>query len=176
MHLHLPVLSRLSTIAQIVQEQRVTPFSLLIPPMSKLHLDMPSQIQDLEAYELQPASDSASSPLLPSYSSSLPRSSSPPLTLGRKPQHAHKKRSGRTCRALLIVWSLVVPALLGGALFGCYTGQGRDWVSGIKDWEAVPQDVKDWLDKVVPGERVGGLERPDPGMFPTKWVLCFLDD
>lgn len=55
---------------------------------------------------------------------------------------------------------LAVPSL---ALAACYFG--RTTLDRVKSWEQLPGDVKDWLDKVVPG-KVGA----DHGAFPTEYV------
>lgn len=127
---------------------------------------------DIESYELptlHPESDSPSSPLLPSYSSSLTRSTSPPLTLGggiSKPKRSNQtqRSTSRACRALLILWALIVPTLLGGALVGCYTGHGKKVLDSIKEWDSVPQDIKDWIN----GVNVEKGSKHDSGMFPTE--------
>jgi hypothetical protein len=135
---------------------------------------MTRSLADLESYELHPTSnsesDSASSPLLPAYSSHPAASTVSQTGLHDKsPSSRRTRQSGRACRAALILSSLIAPILLGGALVGCYTGHGQRVLDRVKDWGAVPQDVKNWLD----GETAGGVghdSKHDSKMFPTEYV------
>lgn len=65
---------------------------------------------------------------------------------------------------MLILCAIVVPSFLITALVGCLTGGARMAYDAIRDAEAVPQELKDWMEGVIPHAKA----QPDPGMFPTK--------
>ena len=115
-----------------------------------------------EEYELQDSPTDAE-PLLPQYQpASSSQSKHQP---GPSPHERHQSairhsafRRALTCMCLAVI--LAVPSL---ALAACYFG--RTTLDRVKSWEQVPGDVKDWLDRVVPG-KVGA----DHGAFLTEYV------
>lgn len=150
----------------------------------RLGLRSPAQ-DDEEEYELPAIS--STDPLLPSYSDdveskaratgSASRSSighhrghirfAPlPSSSGGLSTHAEtlrQRRKSRLGRVLLCTWATVVPLFLGLALLGSWVG--RDTLTQLRHWDAwdsVPQDVKDWLETVVPVK-----EEQDLKAFPT---------
>lgn len=154
------------------------------------HLGIRSPVPDEEEYELP--SMSPTDPLLPSYtdevgdkSASATGAGSTPSASRRSrhstghirfaplPSSAHGlsthaetlrlRRKSRLGRVLLCTWATVVPLFLGLALLGSWVG--RDTLTQLRNWDAwdsVPQDVKDWLETVVPVKA-----EQDLGAFPT---------
>ena len=151
-------------------------------PRLGLHSPNPD---DSEEYELP--SLSPTDPLLPSYADDVgaggpkalatPRSSHShshshirfaplPASAGGLSTHAEtlrRRRKSRLGRVLLCTWATVVPLFLTLALLGSWVG--RDTLKELRHWDAwdtVPQDVKDWLETVVPVKA-----DQDLGSFPT---------
>ncbi|WVF67719.1 hypothetical protein IAT40_002478 [Kwoniella sp. CBS 6097] len=114
-----------------------------------------------EDYELQPTSSlgsEASDPLLPSYDEHKPAFPASAPSLHR--QAEIRRRHGKFRRALSCLCLSLVVALPTLALIGCY--YGNDGIEKVRSWDQLPQDVKEWLDEVVPA-RV----KVDHGAFPT---------
>ncbi|KAK8854468.1 hypothetical protein IAR55_003206 [Kwoniella newhampshirensis] len=107
-----------------------------------------------EDYELQPTSN-ASDPLLPTYDQhrGKPASPSPHQRLEIHRRHSRFRRF-ISCLCLSLI--IAVPSL---ALVGCYFG--RTTLDRVRTWDQLPQDLKDWLNDVVPNVKV------DHGAFPT---------
>ena len=145
----------------------------------RLGLPSPS-IEDSEEYELPSIS---TDPLLPSYSDNA--NGKPSIDATRRTSRGHirfaplpssaggvsthaetirARRKSRLGRVLLCTWATVVPLFLGLALLGSWVG--RDTLKELRHldaWDSVPQDVKDWLETVVPLK-----EEQDLGSFPTN--------
>ena len=123
--------------------------------MSKLQL-RPGDGLPAEEYELQESSP-LDQPLLPRYETK-PGSGS-----GHSPHQLHelaKRHSSfrRALSCLCLAVFLTVPSL---ALAMCYFG--RTTLDRVRDWNQLPGDVKEWLDKVAPGKF-----EVNPGDFPTE--------
>jgi hypothetical protein len=128
----------------------------MVGSSAKGSLGRASPLSPEEDYELQTTSP-ANEPLLPRYD---PKS--PSLSPYQQVQYA--RRRNRACSTVLCLWATLMPLVLTSALLGCWFGrQTLDNVRGWQAWEQMPQDVKDWLDKVAPYQHIA-----DHGSFPTE--------
>ena len=110
-----------------------------------------------EAYEMgEQVRDADGEPLLPRYERQV---SSSPLHIQVKasPQTSTRRILSCVCVALLILipWS---------ALAGCWAGKKA--LSQVRDWDALPDEWKSWLEDMVPTTTPGAAA--DPVNFPTK--------
>jgi hypothetical protein len=115
-----------------------------------------------EEYELLEPFQPDDEPLLPRYEIKPgPNVTSPNQRHELAKRHSAFRRS-LSCLCLGLI--IAVPSL---ALAACYFG--RTTLERVRSWEQVPEEVKEWLDKVVPG----GLG-PDHAAFPIEYVPTFL--
>jgi hypothetical protein len=128
-----------------------------------------------DEYELRETSASSShdmdadaEPLLPRYTSTpdpdAPSASIKTVNVGNdKP--FKRQTSANTRRAIQCIGIGLLLTLLGFGLGGCLFGRTAiDKVRGWHKWEQVPPEFREWLNKVVPPERLYA----DHGAFPTK--------
>lgn len=107
-------------------------------------------------YELRPTDSAPSDPLLPSYSSSL----KPAFRHEIERTKRQRNRFRRACAVICVCLGIVIPTL---GLISCAWGEGA--IKGIRNWDQVPEDWKEWLGGALPDGFGGGKGNP---MFPTK--------
>lgn len=76
--------------------------------------------------------------------------------------------SGNLRRTIQCLGIALLVSLLGFGLAGCLFGRKTlDSVRGWEKWEQVPPEWREWLNQVVPPDRL----RADHGSFPTKYAI-----
>lgn len=106
--------------------------------------------------------DADAEPLLPRYTADPP---SRPASVKTVEAPYKRQTSASTRRTIQCIGIGLLLALLGFGLGGCLFGRTAiDKVRGWHKWEQVPPDFREWLNKVVPPEKLYA----DHGAFPTK--------